>query len=231
VPCGVTVSRFNPAVPDPRLKTRFGLTDEKIILTLSRVVERKGHDKVIAALPAVIAKVPNVKYIIAGDPTGTFSGTLKKLVADLKLDDRVIFAGHLKPEEIIPFYNLCDVYIMPSRELSSCGDTEGFGITFLEANACGKPVIGGNSGGVADAIENGVSGFLVDPLNTREIADRLILLLTDKELARKIGHQGRERILRGFTWDAIADRIMERAFPMVDTNDVSSSPVFSGNIK
>lgn len=213
IPCGVAISRFNPAPPDDRLKKKIGLKCEKIVLTLSRVVERKGHDMVIRALPSVLQEVPDVRYIIAGDPSGGFTDTLKKLAAELGVEDHVIFTGRLEQDEIIPFYNLCDVYIMPSRKIAGKGDTEGFGITFLEANACGKPVIGGNSGGVGDAIEDGVSGYLVDPLDKEEIAQKLVLLLKDDALARKLGQQGRARILQGFTWDAIGGEILSRIFP------------------
>jgi phosphatidylinositol alpha-1,6-mannosyltransferase len=107
------------------------------------------------------------------------------------------------------FYNLCDAYIMPSREIASSGDTEGFGITFLEANACEKPVIGGNSGGVVDAIVDGETGLLVDPLDPAAIAEKAILLLTDKALAEKLGIQGRERIEKGFTWRVITEKMMK----------------------
>jgi phosphatidyl-myo-inositol dimannoside synthase len=213
VPCGVAISRFNPTPLNEELKKRFGLKNEKIVLTLSRVVERKGHDMVIRALPSVLREVPDAKYIVAGDPSGTFTDTLKKLARELGVENNVVFAGRLEPDEIVTFYNLCDVYIMPSREIAGKGDTEGFGITFLEANACGKPVIGGNSGGVADAIEDGVSGYLVDPLDTDDIANKLILLLKDEALAKKLGQQGRARILQGFTWDAIGDEILSRIFP------------------
>ena len=97
---------------------------------------------------------------------------------------------------------------MPSREIASIGDTEGFGITYLEANACEKPVIGGKSGGVTDAIEDGTTGYLVDPTNSSEIAEKLTRLLTDQELARSIGAKGRARIERNFTWDIVASRLL-----------------------
>ena len=128
---------------------------------------------------------------------------------DLYLDDHVLFTGYVDPDQLNSLYNLCDVYVMLSRELVARGDTEGFGITFLEANACGKPVIGGDSGGVSDAILDGVTGFLVDPLDVDGVAEKLILLLEDPDLARRLGQQGRARVEGSFTWDGITKQLLE----------------------
>lgn len=211
-PNGVDPTVFSPAPDAPILRERLGLADEKIVLTLARVVKRKGHDQVIRALPAVRKKIPNLKYIIAGNWNEKYYRELRQLVADQRLQDMVLFTGYVPPSEVKYFYQLCDVYVMPSRELRDKGDTEGFGITFLEANACEKPVIGGNSGGVGDAIVDGQTGFLVDPLNVDEIAEKLTLLLSDPELARRMGRQGRERIENEFTWDIISKKILNEVF-------------------
>jgi phosphatidylinositol alpha-1,6-mannosyltransferase len=178
-----------------------------VLLTLARIVERKGQDQVVRALPEIVRQVPDAVYCIAGDPRGDHAQWLKPLISELRLDANIRFAGYVEGGEIPAWYNLCDVYVMPSREIA--GDTEGFGITFLEANACGKPVIGGNSGGIADAVVNGETGFLVDPLDPGIIAEKAIQLLTDDALAKKLGKQGRERILKGFTWRAVTERLMK----------------------
>ena len=94
---------------------------------------------------------------------------------------------------------------MPSREIES--DTEGFGITYLEANACEKPVIGGDSGGVSDAIVDGETGFIVDPTDPGQIAEKTIRLLSDRELADRMGKNGRRRVEKEYTWDGIAERL------------------------
>lgn len=209
---GVNISKFDPQVDTSDLKKKFGIKDEKIILTLARVIERKGHDKVIEALPRIKKQIPNTKYIIAGDWKEDYFRKLKALVTELQLDQTVIFTGYISPDDVKYFYNLCDVYIMPSRELEKEGDTEGFGITFLEANACEKPVIGGNSGGVGDAIVDGETGFLVNPLDTEEIAEKLMQLLSDSELSQQMGKQGRRRIEKEFTWDIISTKIMKSVY-------------------
>jgi phosphatidyl-myo-inositol dimannoside synthase len=209
LPNGVDPERFHPLADVSILQKRFGLVDKKIILTLARLQERKGHDKVIEALPMVMKQVPNAHYLISGAKNGAFYKKISQQVKDMGLESHVTFTGYVEPEEINLFYNLCDVYIMPSRELKKNGDTEGFGITFLEANACEKPVIGGRSGGVVDAIENGITGYLVDPLDVEEIAQKLTLLLTNDQHAHLLGQQGRQRILKNYTWDAVASRIVD----------------------
>lgn len=211
-PNGVDISIFNSRMDSSPLKKTYQLSNEKIILTLARVVERKGHDQVIKALPKVLKKFPNLKYIISGDWNTDYYLKLLKLIKELNLENVVIFTGYVSPDEIQQFYNLCDVYIMPSREIEETGDTEGFGITYLEANACQKPVIGGNSGGVSDAVVDGVTGFLVNPMDTDEIAEKLILLLSDPQLSHQLGKQGRERIEKSYTWDRISENILEKIF-------------------
>jgi phosphatidyl-myo-inositol dimannoside synthase len=208
LPNGVDPAAFYPGADTASLRERFGLEGKKVILTLARLVERKGHDKVIEALPKVLERVPNVHYLISGSKKGDYYERIKSRVAELGLESHVTFTGYVVPEEITLFYNLCDVYIMPSRELEGVGDTEGFGITFLEANACEKPVIGGRSGGVVDAIVDGKTGYLVDPLSIDEIAEKLIRILSDPKLAEMLGKNGLVRILEGYTWFMITRKLV-----------------------
>lgn len=212
LPNGVDAEHFCPGADTTALCKKFKLEGKKVILTLARLIERKGHDKVIEAMPKVIQKVPNVHYLISGTAKGDYYERLLKLIDSLNLREYVTFVGYIPADEMNQFYNLCDVYIMPSRELEGVGDTEGFGITYLEANACEKPVIGGRSGGVVDAIVDGKTGYLVDPLSVDEIAEKLILLLSNSALAASIGKNGRERILEGYTWRAISERMTEHLF-------------------
>ncbi len=209
---GVDPVEFSPSNDSSKLRKRFGLNDEKVILTLARVIERKGHDKVIEALPKVLEKIPNVKYIICGPYEESYYNQLQNQIQTLGLQNVVEFTGYVAADELSKIYNLCDVYIMPNRLIESTGDSEGFGITFLEANACGKPVIGGASGGVGDAILDGETGFLVNPEDSDEIAEKIILLLEDANLANKLGKQGRLRVEKQYTWDAIAERILNKIY-------------------
>jgi phosphatidylinositol alpha-1,6-mannosyltransferase len=207
-PNGVDADRFHPLVQFSDFESELDLGASKIILTLARVVERKGHDQVIRALPKVLKRIPKLVYVIAGPWDEAYYLRLKSLITELGLESVVRFTGYLDPDSIPKAYALCDVYTMPCRELKEKGDTEGFGITFLEANACGKPVIGGRSGGVIDAIVDGETGYLVDPTDPDEIADKLIRILSDPSLASRLGRQGRIRVEQGYTWDCISEKMM-----------------------
>lgn len=202
---GVDPAKFNPERSSSEIRRRFNLENKRVILTVSHLVKRKGHHNVLKALPQVLEKVPHLIYLIVGK--GKEEEALREMVRDLKLEDKVIFAEEIKEEEIPLYYTACDVFIMPSYQIKKKGDVEGFGIAYLEANACGKPVIGGRSGGVPDAIIDGETGLLVDPLNINQIAEALIKLLTNPELARRMGEKGRERIEKELNWQKVAEKI------------------------
>jgi phosphatidylinositol alpha-1,6-mannosyltransferase len=204
IPGGTDPERFNPEVNATQVIQQFNLLNKRVIMTIGRLEERKGHDMVIRSLPQVLREVPESVYLIVGK--GQELSRLKELVARLELDGHVIFAGYVEDERLVEYYNACDVFIMPSREITAAGDAEGYGIVYLEANACGKPVIGGNSGGIPDAIINRYNGILIDPLSTEEIADSLIELLRNEHLAKEMGMNGRRRVLDELSWDAIAEK-------------------------
>ena len=190
---GLLPTTFDPEIFVPGLKPhyllkRFRLAPEQpVILTVARLAgeERfKGYDQVLRALPAVRRAVPQVHYILGGK--GPDKPRLEELVRDLRLEDVVTFAGYIPDHELCGFYNLCDVFVMPSK-------AEGFGIVFLEALACGKPVITGNKDGSVDAVMNGKLGVLVDPDNVAEIAETLMLVLTKKHPLGILQDPGRLR--------------------------------------
>jgi glycosyltransferase involved in cell wall biosynthesis len=157
--------------PDYLLKKYNLLSDQKIILTVARLSEAeryKGYDQIIKALPRILEIIPNIHYIIVGK--GADRARIEKLITDLNLGNYVTLAGFIPDEELCDYYNLCDVFAMPSKG-------EGFGIVYLEALACGKPVLGGNKDGAIDALCNGELGALVDPDNLEEIAETLIKII------------------------------------------------------
>jgi phosphatidylinositol alpha-1,6-mannosyltransferase len=125
------------------------------------------------------------------------------------VSDRVIFAGPVADEELPAYYNACDVFVMPSRQFEGREGVEGFGIVFLEASACAKPVIGGRSGGVNEAITDGVSGLLVDPLDVKALADAVVGLLLDPDRTRRLGMQGRKRVEQEFDWRIQAEKLRD----------------------
>ncbi len=202
---GVDPSRIEIVYPGYDTNRFRPLQDRLVILTVGNLVARKGHDTTIRSLPRLLQLVPDVTYLIVGD--GPYRSQLETLATELGIRNRVIFAGRLADEDLAQLYALCDVFVMPSRAQLDEKDVEGFGIVFLEANACAKPVIGGRSGGVPEAIVDGVTGLLVDPNDSGELADAIARLLTDREFANRLGQQGRERAVNEFSWRRAADSV------------------------
>jgi phosphatidyl-myo-inositol dimannoside synthase len=179
---------------------RHNLAEKKVILTLARLTPRKGQDTVIRALPAVLEHVPDAVYIIAGQ--GPDEARLRKLVAELKLEDCVVFAGFVSEEDKAAYYHACDVYAMLSRQQGYM--VEGFGLTLLEAGACGKPVVAGRHGGVEDAVLDGETGLLVHPEDVDETAQALVAVLTDPQQAACLGQNARSRVETEANWSNVA---------------------------
>jgi phosphatidylinositol alpha-1,6-mannosyltransferase len=124
----------------------------------------------------------------------------------------VIFVGYVHDDQLPKYYNLCDIFVLPNRvtvKSALKGDYEGFGIVFLEASACGKPVIGGRSGGVTDAILDGLTGYLVDPLSSEDIASVIKRLIDDHALREKMGDAGRDWVVKNFDWKVLMKRFEE----------------------
>lgn len=187
--------------PDQTVETyhitaRYGLSDKKILLTVGRLVKRKGVDKVIQALPELYEKFKNIMYVVVGD--GPELENLAKMVQENNLQNVVRFVGEVSDIELIKFYKISDMFIMPARQIDF--DVEGFGIVYLEANLFGLPVIGGQSGGVPEAIIDGYTGLLVNPDDVNSIRQAAQNLLQDPEWAKTLGQQGRIRVMRDFQW-------------------------------
>jgi phosphatidyl-myo-inositol dimannoside synthase len=201
---GTDPERFRP-VDASLLRERLGLTGRAVLLTIARLVERKGIDSVLRALPAVRRAVPNVAYVVGGD--GPERERLGALAHELGVLDAVSFVGAVTDEELARWYCLADVFVMPSR--SDPPDVEGFGIVFLEAGACERPVVAARAGGVPDAVADGVSGLLVTPGDGEELAQKLVELLRDPARAAELGRRGRERVLGELNWDRVTERTLE----------------------
>ncbi|MDP3014188.1 MAG: glycosyltransferase family 4 protein, partial [Candidatus Subteraquimicrobiales bacterium] len=201
----------------------YNLENKNTILTVASLIfPYKGHDRVIKALPQVLKKLPNTVYLIVGD--GPRRKSLENLVKELRLEENIIFTGFVASENLVKYYHACDVFIMPSSEDKSKGYVEGFGLVYLEANACGKPVIGGRCGGILDAIIDGITGLLVEPLNIDEIARALIKILEDRNYSKLLGENGRERAIREFNWEIIAEKTKEVYKGILSDSDVLSRP-------
>lgn len=173
LPNTVDDTKFYPTHKSKKLLNKYNISlEDKIILTVCRLDSKekyKGYDKVIQILSDVLKLIPNLKYLIIG--SGDDEVRIKKIIKDFNLEKNVILAGFIPDEEINDYYNLADIFVMPSKG-------EGFGIVFLEALACGIPVIAGNQDGSKEPLLNGELGILVDPDNLEDIKKAIINFLT-----------------------------------------------------
>ena len=199
----VNAKEFYPGLPDPELQARYDLQGKFVLLTVARLIPRKGHDMVIRALAKLAPGFPNLRYLIVGK--GPEEVRLRRLAAELEVSKLICFAGFIPEEQLPEFYRLSDLVVMPNREQN--GDIEGFGITFLEASATGKPVIGGRSGGVGESVKEGVSGELVDGRNLDELTVRIREFISEPNKGSIMGAAGRTRVQSEFDWKPRAERL------------------------
>lgn len=177
----------------------------QVMLTVTRLVARKGVDTALRAFQKVLERYPDCKYVIGG--SGPYKPKLQRLAEELGISQSVIFAGRIPDEELLSYYNACDVFVMPSK--TEPPNVEGFGIVFLEANACGKPVIGSYSGGIPSAVVEGETGLLVEEQNPEALAAAIEKLLADPALAKELGTKGRRRVEQTANWEASAAKLRE----------------------
>ncbi|MFC1815838.1 glycosyltransferase family 4 protein [Thermodesulfobacteriota bacterium] len=200
---GADPANFKSDDSESGIVDKLGLKNKKVLLSASRLVAKKNHKNVLKALPSVIKKIPNLVYLIIGK--GEEEEKLIKLTRYLRLEKYVTFVGYVEPKDMPLYYNICDVFAMPSKTVGI--DYESFGIVYAEANACGKPVIGGKSGGVEDAVIDGVTGIIVDPDNIEEISQAIVRFLTDEGYAQKLGGNGRRRVEEELNWGVVGKKI------------------------
>jgi len=182
IPNGVDLARFRP-LPEPEgLRARLGLAGRRVILAPTRLVPRKGVDRLIEALRRLIPAHPDVALLVAGE--GPQRPTLEALARGLP----VVFAGSVPAGEMPGLYALAELVALPNRE--EPGESDGLPLVFFEAGACGKPVLGGRAGGTAEAVEDGVNGLLVEGGDAGEVAGALARLLGDPALAARLARGG-----------------------------------------
>lgn len=207
VPNGTDVARFDaPAARAAGMHFRdaHGIGPGPMLATVCRLVDRKGVDLVLRALPRLCLAHPDVRYVVAGD--GPERARLESLARELGVHDRCHFLGRVDDDTVAALYHACDVYVMAARQ--SGPSVEGFGLVFREAGVCGKPVVGTRTGGIADAILDGVTGLLVQPDDVDALTRALLALLGDRALAERLGRRGRELVIDEGTWTHAADRML-----------------------
>jgi len=198
---GVDVERFRPGLETNDLKDSIGIGDgQKLILSVGRLSRRKGFDQLIRALAELQSAGLDVHYAAIG--IGEDKEYLDNLAAELGVAQRFHPLGHVPLDDLPRWYNACDVFAMPNREID--GDTEGFGMVFIEAAACAKPTIAGQAGGTGAAVLDGVTGYRVDGTSQEQIHKRLADVLGSSEIADDMGRQGYERVEAEFSWEKVA---------------------------
>lgn len=203
---GVDAAVFRPGL-GVDIRRDLGLADRRVVVCVSRLMPRKGQDVLIRALPAVQRRVSDAALLVVGG--GPARGTLERLAASTGVRESVVFTGSVPWQELPGYYGAGDVFAMPCRSRLRGLDVEGLGIVFLEAAACGLPVVAGDSGGAPDAVADGVTGRLVDGRSVTEVADTVAGLLEDADQARLMGARGREWVQREWSWDAAAATLLE----------------------
>jgi phosphatidylinositol alpha-1,6-mannosyltransferase len=203
---GVDTTAFAPsAEARERAREKLGVAGRRVLLTVSRLAANKGHARVIDVLPALRARFPDLVYLVVGQ--GGERGALEALAAQRGVADAVRFEGVV--DDTRAYYAACDVFAMPSGRLGAAGDGkagEGFGISYVEAGACGVPVVASASGGGAEVVVDGETGCVVDPGDARALEGAIASLLEDPARARRLGEAARRRCLR-FDWERGADAL------------------------
>lgn len=206
LPPGVVTDRFQPDPAAARVvRDRYGLADRPVVVCVSRLVPRKGQDVLLRALPAIADLVPDVRLLVVGD--GPDADRLRRLARHHDVQDRVVFAGMVPAAELPAHYVAGDVFAMPCRTRGAGLDVEGLGIVFLEASACGLPVLAGNSGGAPETVLPGRTGVVVDGRRCAEVAREVAALLTDPQRRARWGTAGRAWVRDAWNWDRSGERL------------------------
>jgi phosphatidylinositol alpha-1,6-mannosyltransferase len=176
-------------------------------LTVGRLVSRKGIDTVLRVLPLLLPSFPDLQYMIVGD--GPDRPRLQALVQALNLQRVVTFLGQVTDAQLLTAYHQAHIFVMPVREEQQAASLEGFGIVFLEAGACGLPVIAGRSGGAIEAVRDGQTGYLVEPRDPKALAKKVLTLLQNAELRQQMGQNGRRWVETKMNWDRVVKEFLQ----------------------
>ncbi len=201
---GADVTAFRPDLSTAEIRERHGLTDRPVVACVSRLVPRKGQDVLIRGMAAIRRRVPDAALLVVGD--GPYRSALERLAAEAP-PGSVVFTGQVSEEELPAHYAAGDVFAMPCRTRRGGLEVEGWGNVFIEAAACGRPVVVGDSGGARESLVPGETGLLVDGDDVDEVADAVATLLEDRALAAAMGAAGRARVEDFFTWPRAAAQL------------------------
>jgi phosphatidyl-myo-inositol dimannoside synthase len=201
---GADITRFHPGLPTDDLRARHELEGRPLAVCVSRLVPRKGQDVLIRAMVDLRRRVPDAALLIVGG--GPHEQALRRLAADAPTGS-VSFAGEVSEADLPRYYAMGDVFAMPCRNRLAGLEVEGWGAVFIEAAACAKPVVVGDSGGARESLIDGETGILVDGRDVHGVSTALGDLLSDPARAKEMGLAGRARVERGLSWPNLAERL------------------------
>jgi len=202
IPMGVDMEFFRQATGREALHCGLG-REGKTILYAGRLIEWKGVEYLIRALPEVIEKHPEAKLVVVG--SGPCKKDLVGVTETLNLQDKVTFLDAVSQEELFHYYSIADVFVLPSI-VNDEGETEGLGVVLLEAMASGVPVIGTNVGGIPDIIKDGKTGLLALQRNPHDLAEKILRILDDEALRKELAEKGHDFVKQEFSWEVVAGK-------------------------
>lgn len=201
---GADIEAFRPDLPVEDILERHGVADRPLVVCVSRLVPRKGQDVLIGSMAEIRRRVPDATLLIVGG--GPYRDRLEALAASAP-SGSVVFAGQVSETDLPRYYRAGHVFAMPCRSRAGGLEVEGWGNVFIEAAACGRPVVVGDSGGARESLVDGTTGILVNGARPAEVADAVASLLEDPARAEVMGAAGRARVERDHTWPRIAERL------------------------
>ncbi len=203
---GIDTDHFSPQ-DATQLRSELGLSEKKVIVSVGRLVHRKGQDVLIEAMPGILREVPEAHILMIGE--GPYRSYLENRVKALGLYERITFIGRIQYADLPKYICVGDLFVMPSRSRLAGLEVEGLGIVYLEASACGLPVIAGNSGGAPDAVLEGETGLVVDGTSKAEVAAAVVELLSDPDRSKAMGIRGRQWIIQEWRWEIWSSRFAQ----------------------
>jgi phosphatidylinositol alpha-1,6-mannosyltransferase len=207
---GVDIEHYTPDADGAVVRRRYGLGSAPVVVCVSRLVARKGQDVLVAGWPRVLSRHPAARLLLVG--AGPAEGALRRAITAGGLQHSVVLAGPVASADLPAHYAAGNVFAMPCRTRRAGLDVEGLGMVFLEAAACGLPVVAGTSGGAPETVQEGVTGHVVEPTSPDQVADTISDLLAAPARARAMGAAGRAWVEQRWSWNTIAetfDRILE----------------------
>jgi phosphatidylinositol alpha-1,6-mannosyltransferase len=200
---GVDVDLFTPDADGAAVRRHHGLGEGPVVVCVSRLVARKGQDVLVAGWSRVLARHPGARLLLVGG--GPAEASLRRAVHRRGIGDSVVLTGPVPPAALPAYYAAGDVFAMPCRTRRGGLDVEGLGMVYLEAAACGLPVVAGTSGGAPEAVREGVTGHVVEPRSREAVADAISALLADPDRARAMGAAGRAWVEQRWSWTTIGE--------------------------